>query len=206
MKRKPAGAFITALATVALVLVPATAQAHLVSTGVGPVYDGIAHLFVSVEDLLPVLTIGLLAGLNGAPAGRWLLFSLPSAWLAGGIAGTMLPGALPAFGPAMLSMLVLGLLTAADFRLLPRTVGALAVGLGLVHGWQNGAALQAAGLGTAGLIGTAAAVFGVVTLVAASVVALRRPWTRIVVRAAGSWVAAVGLLMLGWTLSGRTLA
>ncbi|HSQ70879.1 MAG TPA: hypothetical protein VLM87_00525, partial [Rubrivivax sp.] len=74
MKGKPAGAFITALATVALVFVPATAQAHLVSTGIGPVYDGIAHLFVSVEDLLPVLAIGLLAGLNGAPAGRWLLF------------------------------------------------------------------------------------------------------------------------------------
>lgn len=190
----------------ALVLVPGPAQAHLVSTGIGPVYDGIAHLFVSFEDLLPVLAIGLLAGLNGAPAGRWLLFSLPSAWLAGGIAGTMLPGALPAFGPAMLSMLVLGILTAADFRLQPRTVGVLAVGLGLVHGWQNGAALQAAGLGTTGLIGTAAAVFGVVTLVAASVVALRRPWARIAVRAAGSWVAAVGLLMLGWSLSGRALA
>jgi hydrogenase/urease accessory protein HupE len=204
--RRPASAFITALASAAPILAPATAQAHLVSTGVGPVYDGIAHLFVSIEDLLPVLAIGLLAGLNGAPAGRWLLFSLPLSWLAGGIAGVVLPATLPAFSPAMLSMLVLGILTATDFRLQPSTVGALAAGLGLVHGWQNGAALQAAGLGTTGLVGTAAAVFGVVTLVAASVVALRRPWVRIAVRAAGSWVAAVGLLMLGWTLSGKALA
>jgi hypothetical protein len=52
----------------------------------------------------------------------------------------------------------------------------------------------------------AAAVFVCVALVAALVVTLRRPWTRIVVRAAGSWVAATGLLMLGWSLSGRALA
>jgi hypothetical protein len=49
-------------------------------------------------------------------------------------------------------------------------------------------------------------VFVCVALVAALVVTLRRPWTRIVVRAAGSWVAATGLLMLGWSLSGRALA
>jgi hydrogenase/urease accessory protein HupE len=106
----------------------------------------------------------------------------------------------------MVSMLVFGIMTAADFRLPPRAVGALAVGLGLVHGWHNGAAIQAAGLQATGLVGTAAAVFVCVALVAALVVTLRRPWTRIVVRAAGSWVAATGLLMLGWSLSGRALA
>jgi hypothetical protein len=53
------------------------------------------------------------------------------------------------------------------------------------------------------LIGTAAAVFVIVALVSAFVVALQRPWTRVAVRVAGSWVAATGLLMLGWTLSGR---
>lgn len=209
MTRRAAMAFANSLvpsfATAGLMLAPATARAHLVSTGIGPVYDGIAHLFVSFEDLLPVLAIGLLAGLNGAAAGRWLLVILPLFWLVGGAAGTLLPATLPAFSPAMLSMLVLGVLTAADFRLAPPGIGALALALGLVHGWQNGAAIRAADLQATGLIGTAAAVFLVVTLVAALVVALRRPWTRIAVRAAGSWVAAAGLLMLGWTLSGRTM-
>ena len=32
----------------------------------------------------------------------------------------------------------------------------------------------------------------------AAVVSLRPAWTRIAVRAVGSWVAAVGLLMFGW--------
>ncbi len=40
-------------------------------------------------------------------------------------------------------------------------------------------------------------------LVMAFVVCLREPWTRIAVRVAGSWIAATGLLMLGWRLSGR---
>jgi urease accessory protein len=191
---------------VGLMLAAAPARAHLVSTGVGPVYDGIAHFFVSFEDLLPVLAIGLLAGLNGPAAGRWGMFILPAAWLAGGVAGVGLQTPLPPSSAAMLSMGVLGVLTAADVRLAPRIVGVLAVLLGLVHGWQNGAGMRAAGLQASGLIGTAGAVFVTVTLVAAAVVAMQRPWTRIAARAAGSWVAATGLLMLGWTLSGRAVA
>jgi hypothetical protein len=33
---------------------------------------------------------------------------------------------------------------------------------------------------------------------AGGVVSLTPPWTRIVVRVIGSWLAAIGLLMLGW--------
>ncbi len=106
-------------------------------------------------------------------------------------------------GPATLSLLVIGLLTAADLKLAPAVVAALVLALGLAHGWQNGVAMAAAGLPATGLVGTAAAVFVVAALVAALVVALRRPWTRIAVRVAGSWIAASGLLLLGWTLSGR---
>jgi urease accessory protein len=196
----------TAAWVAGLMLAAAPARAHLVSTGVGPVYDGIAHFFVSFEDLLPVLAIGLLAGLNGPAAGRWLMFMLPAAWLAGGVAGIGLQAPLPPSSAAMLSMGVLGVLTAADVRLAPRIVGVLALLLGLVHGWQNGAGMRVAGLPASGLIGTASAVFVTVTLIAAAVVAMQRPWMRIAVRAAGSWVAATGLLMLGWALSGRAVA
>jgi hypothetical protein len=55
-------------------------------------------------------------------------------------------------------------------------------------------------LGALGLGGIVAALFAVVALVAALVVALRPPWTRIAIRVAGSWIVAVGLLLLGWSL------
>jgi len=193
----------TALAAAWLLLGPGAAQAHLVSTGIGPVYDGIAHLFVSFEDLLSVVVVALLAGLNGPLAGRRVLFTLPLAWLIGGVAGTLIPATPLPVSLAALSLLLIGALTAADFKLAPAMVTAIALALGLVHGWQNGAAMTAAGLPTVGLLGTAGAVFVMATGVTALVVALRRPWMRIAVRAAGSWIAASGLLLLGWTLSGR---
>jgi hydrogenase/urease accessory protein HupE len=188
----------------ALLLLPAVAHAHLTDTGLGPIYDGIAHLLVSFEDLLPVIAIALLAGLNGPRAGRWMLFALPLVWLLGGMAGALVSATPLQAGPAALSLLVIGAMTAADFRLAPAAVTALALALGLAHGWQNGAALAAAGLKGTGLVGTSAAVFVVAALTAALVVTLQRPWTRIAVRVAGSWIGASGLLLLGWTLSGRT--
>jgi hydrogenase/urease accessory protein HupE len=101
-----------------------------------------------------------------------------------------------------LSFLILGTLVAADLRLPPTAVTAVAVGLGLVHGCLNGVAMRQAGAGGVGLLGIMATLFVLVALVAALVVALQRPWTRIVVRVTGSWIAAIGLLMLGWSLRG----
>ena len=40
-------------------------------------------------------------------------------------------------------------------------------------------------------------------LVSALVSVLRAAWLRIAVRVAGSWVAAIGLLMIGWAVRGR---
>ena len=187
---------------VAMLLLPAIARAHLTDTGLGPIYDGIAHLLLSFDDLLPVLALAMLAGLNGAPAGRLLLFVLPVAWLAGGISGALVGSA--AAPPMATSpwLLALGVLTAASANLRPAVFVGLAVALGLIHGWLNGAAIAAAGRETSGLIGIAGTLFVVVALASAGVVSLRKPWTRIVVRVAGSWIAAVGLLMLGWELRG----
>jgi urease accessory protein len=187
----------------AMLLAPATAHAHLVTTGLGPFYDGIGHLLASPDDLVPVLAMALLAGLNGRAAGRWTLFVLPLAWAVGGFAGYWLHGPLLRGTPAVVSFLALGILIASGRQLPPALVGVLAAALGLLHGWLNGAAIAAAGREALGLAAIAAVTFVLVALVAAFVVSLRKPWMRMAVRVAGSWVAATGLLMLGWSLSGR---
>ena len=74
--------------------------------------------------------------------------------------------------------------------------------LGLLHGFLNGAGIATAGREALALAGIVTAIFVLVALVAALVVSLRAPWARIVVRVAGSWIAAIGLLMLGWSLRG----
>jgi len=183
----------------AITLCPLRAEAHLNSTGLGPVYDGLAHFLLSPEDLVPVLALALFAGLRGAAHGRRALFVLPGAWLLGGFVGM---AATTSRGSALtaISFLLLGGLLAADARLSLRATTVLAALVGLFHGYLNGAGMGQPGVGAVALLGLAFAVFVLVALAAALVVRLRWPWTRIVVRVVGSWVAASGLLMVGWAL------
>ncbi|MDL1949715.1 hypothetical protein FBQ97_07875 [Acidobacteria bacterium ACD] len=176
------------------------ARAHLVNTGLGPLYDGVSHFCLTPEDLLPALALALLGGQGGARSGRLTLFALTGAWLAGGLAGLVVPVTGTAIALTTASFVLLGALVAAEAR--PRGAWAVALpsAFGLLHGYLNGSAMAEARLGALGLAGIVASLFVVVALAAATVVALRAPWTRIAVRVAGSWIAAVGLLLLGWAL------
>jgi hydrogenase/urease accessory protein HupE len=191
----------TLIVTVGLLFYPSYASAHLVTTGLGPVYDGIGHLVMTPEDLIPALAIALFAGLRGAAPGRRALFVLPLAWFAGGALGVLVEG-LPAWPVAAISFLILGVLVAADLNLSQKSFTAIVVAVGLVHGVLNGVALKE-GAGVLGLIGIMATLFVIVAIVSAFIVSLKQPWTRIVVRVAGSWVAAIGILMFGWLMRGQ---
>ncbi len=183
----------------ALASCPARAEAHLVTTGLGPLYDGLLHFALTPEDLVPVLALALLAGLRGVTHGRRALFVLPAAWLLGGVIGlTVYGGVSP--GWTALSFVLLGGLVALDARLPLGATTLLAALLGLGHGYLNGSALAQPGLGTVGLLGIAAAVFTIVALAASFVVPLRAVWARLIVRVAGSWIAAIGLLLIGWAI------
>jgi urease accessory protein len=177
---------------------PAGADAHLVSTGFGPFYDGVIHLALSPDDLLAVLAIALLSGLCGARHVRAVLFMLPTAWIVAGWLGLQRATEVSVPVVDTLSFLVLGALVAADRKMPWSLVAGLALGLGLLHGFMNGTAMARGGSGVTALLGTTAAIFVIVALVAGFVVSLRAAWARIAVRVAGSWIAAIGLLMLGW--------
>jgi hydrogenase/urease accessory protein HupE len=105
-------------------------------------------------------------------------------------------------GWAALNFLVLGGLVVADAKLSPRALAMLAVVLGLGHGYLNGSGLDRSGQAFIATLGLSSAVFVTTALASAFVVGLRAHWARIAVRVAGSWVAASGLLMLGWAMRG----
>ncbi len=182
-------------------LLPAAAFAHLVTTGMGPVYDGIGHLLLTPEDLVPVIALSLYCGMRGARAGRYAMFMLPLAWLLGGLVGLNLDLDVTIPVPA-LSFLLLGGLIAADANLPDQLIGPMTVMIGLLHGVFNGLVLKS-GPGGPALLGIMGALFVLVALMSAFVVSLERPWTRIVVRVMGSWVAASGMLMIGWYFRGQ---
>ena len=101
------------IAAIGVLCIPSRAAAHLVTTGMGPVYDGIGHLLLTPEDLVPVLALALYAGLRGAVSGRRAMFLLPIGWFVGGLAGSAMNIAITIPIPAI-SFLVLGGLIAAD--------------------------------------------------------------------------------------------
>jgi hydrogenase/urease accessory protein HupE len=174
--------------------------AHLVTTGLGPFYDGLLHFLETPQDVLPVVALSLFAGMRGARQGRLVLFLLTAAWLVGGLAG--LAVTTPRFGPAAAaaSLLLCGLLVATDAPLPASATALLAAAIGLAHGLENGGALGAMRAGVLALSGIVTAIFVVNALAAALVISLRPAWARIAVRVAGSWIAAIGLLLVGWNL------
>jgi len=189
-------------AILAVALACGPAEAHLNATGMGPIYDGLMHFLLSPEDLVPALALALLAGLRGAPYGQRAMFALPVAWLLGSFFG--LSAALVSVGTlwASLWFLLLGGLVVADAKLSLHSITALCALLGLFHGYLNGTGMGFSVQAIVATLGLAAAVFVLIVLVAALVVQLRAQWARIAVRVAGSWIAASGLLMLGWSIRG----
>ncbi|MGH9885314.1 MAG: hypothetical protein ACREBE_07285, partial [bacterium] len=85
-------------------------------------------------------------------------------------------------------------------KLSPRAVTAVAACVGLAHGFVNGSGVGRSAAALGALVGLTAAVFALVALAAALAVATRADWTRIALRVVGSWIAASGLLWLGWLL------
>jgi hydrogenase/urease accessory protein HupE len=177
-----------------------SAHAHLVTTGFGPFYDGLTHLLVSPEYLLPMIALALLAGLHGPRFGRAVLFALPAAWLTGSMLGFLVtPHVTMPLATASVTVAA-GALVAAGRRLPLALVAGFAIAVGVLAGGLNGIELAAARSSPLAAAGAALALFVMVSLVTGQVASVRAAWARIAVQVAGSWIAAVGLLMLGWAV------
>ena len=187
---------------IGLPALPAVAQAHLVTSGLGPFYDGALHLLLSPADLLGLLAVALLAGLRGRHAGRLTVIALPLAWLCAGLIGMQLPLVPDLAWVGIVSFMLLGGLVAADARLPSLGMAMLGVIYGTLQGLSSGAGLVAAGAGFTSLGGVVLTVLLLALLISAAVAPLQVFWARVAVRIAGSWVVAVGMLMLGWMVHG----
>ena len=183
-------------------LLSSPAEAHIVASRLGDFYAGALHPLTGLEDVLLWTALGLLAGAQPPGRARWLVPLFPLGLLAGLLLA--LHGGVP--GGAVLDaglMVAIGGLLAAAARLPVPALCALALGLGAWRGMANAAgvapetsmALFAAGFAMAG--------YAAVTLVAAAAAAFVQPgqgWRTVTLRAAGSWIAAIGLMVGGFAL------
>jgi hydrogenase/urease accessory protein HupE len=200
---------LPALAGAAAALLPGAASAHLVDTRFGDFYGGLLHLLLSPEHLLPILGLGLLAGLQPPARARWSLAALPLGMLAGllaalwaqptaahpGNAGVMAAATAPWPAPVLIALL--GLLVALALRLPAWLLAAVALAVGVVEGLGNGAGIGPDTSVILYLPGVLAAGFVPLALIAAGTLVLREQaeWVPIAIRAAGSWIAAIGLMV-----------
>jgi urease accessory protein len=175
------------------------AQAHLVTTGLGPFYDGVAHFALTPEDLLPVAGLAILAALRGSAYGRWTLFTLPAFWLTGGMVGWAMGGPVDELA-AGACLLLVGGLVATDAPL-PIWAGVGIVALVAAYlGYTDGSALPKDPSGILILLGIGLSVFTLFALIAGLVLPMRSRLARVAMRVSGSWMAAIGLLLIGWSI------
>ena len=174
------------------------AYAHSLSNRVGDFYGGILHPLTALEHVLPFLALGLLAGQQGARAARWLLLVFPLGLLLGTAFAAVAPAGYWVTPVNHLSFVVLGLLLAAAWRIPLALLLALGALVGLSHGYENGRDIAGAalllfvpGVGLIGFLITAVASAATLALTA------RADWPRVAVRIAGSWIAAIGIMMIG---------
>jgi len=173
-----------------------------VTTGLGPVYDGIAHFALSPKDLIAVGGLALLAALRGPTHGAWALFTVSLFWLLGAaVPGQALGLRVPTVVPAVV-FLVVGGLAAADVRLPVSISTVLAATVGLIRGCSNGVALPGDRAGLLNLAGMTTAVFVFFALCIVLIFPIRSHLARIAVRICGSSIAATGVLLLGWSIRG----
>ncbi len=178
------------------------ASAHLVSTRFGELYSGMLHPITTLQHLVPWLALGLLGGLQPIESSRLGLLVFPVAVLLGLGLQSVLP-ALPFVAAINLAgFVVLGLLIAFRIPLPGNTFAWLAVLVGLTHGYANaspdltgyGSLLYALGVGIVAYM-TLALVTG-----PAQALSERDGWGPVAIRAAGSWIAAAGMMYAGFLL------
>jgi urease accessory protein len=189
-------------AVAAVLLWAGPASAHGGVPGGGGFLSGALHPFAAVEHLVLLLSLGLLAGrLPRERRGR--AFALLLAGLLAGLAASVTgrAGLLPA-GAATAAILVLALIAGLVLALDPTLPAAAVAGAALVAGLVVGADTE---VESAAVLAAAAGVVAGVLLIVLDAAALSA-WTTqpplpIARRVAGSWIAAIAIMLLALAAS-----
>jgi urease accessory protein len=192
-------AWASVLTLLFALVIPTVADAHPIK-GVGDFYAGMLHPLTALDFLLPWIALALFAGQQGRRAALLTLGIFPLALISGAVLALVvpLPAWVPEFNLVMIPVLGLAVALALSF---PKTVFVLLVTVvGLLHGLANGSEITATMSPWRFIPGLAAVALLVLAYGIGLVRSLEKPWTRIAVRVAGSWIAAAGIMVCAFKL------
>jgi urease accessory protein len=174
---------------------PSSALAHPMK-GVGDFYAGMLHPMTSVECVLPIIALSLLAGQQNRRTAIGILLSFPIASVLGAWLGLIVPVSPFVAVINTAAMAVLGILVALN-RSLPLEISViLSSVLGLTVGWANGGELTSDTSAYRFIPGLAVVGLLLISYGIGLVRSLNMPWAKTAVRVTGSWIAAIGILVL----------
>jgi urease accessory protein len=179
-----------------LLLWPRHALAHPMK-GVGDFYAGMLHPVTAIDSVLPMIALGLLAGQQCRRTAIGILASFPVAIFIGSLLGLIVPVSTDGAIMETAVMAVLGIFVAANWELPIQLAVGLSAVLGIAIGWANGGEL---GPETSVYRFIPGEVLVSLLLISYGIGLVRRitfPWAKIAFRVAGSWIAAIGILILG---------
>ncbi|MCB1740320.1 MAG: HupE/UreJ family protein [Gammaproteobacteria bacterium] len=190
----------TILAALMMTL-PMPASAHLVSTRFGSFYSGLLHPLTAFQHLLPWLALALLGVMAGGRGVRFGFSLFPLAVLGGVLAGTIWPLPETLMRETDLlnvgSFVLFGGLAALYVRLPAWLFAMLCVLFGFSHGLANADASLHGNARWLYVGGVTLAAYVLFALAAAGAAGVRDrlDFGGIALRVAGSWVAAIGLVL-----------
>jgi len=188
----------------ALALHASSACAHSGIKGIGDFYVGALHPLTAPEHVLTFLALGILAAQQSPRGERSVIVFCLALALGAGLA--LAVPAPPGIGLVNLaSALIVGALVALGKPLPRPLLVALAAVFGLSHGFANGVEITGgtrAWLFIPGMTIAALASIGYVMILVGWLLRRKAGWIAIAVRVAGSWIAAIGMLVLAATFRG----
>ncbi len=169
------------------------ASAHSPIKGIGTFYNELLHPIIVPSHLLALIAIGLLIG-QRAPSDSRLALPAFAAAVALALLATALTPHVPPAWPLLAVTLVTGLAIVISWRAIPTLILAVAAGtLIALNSSPDGIPAEQIWIA---LTGTGSGAVLAVTYCGGLAARFDRPWQKIAVRAAGSWISASALLVL----------